>query len=296
MNFQNIFLAKLLSGDKLTSALTVSQFLPTTYPLQPDEPECLLSLTAAGYIKSCYPYRYEIMDLPFFCILYTIKGSGMYEVGQKKYCLLPGTFLFVDCEKKHKIYAEKNSWDFYQLFLYKTQCLFFYKQFTIKYGSITTIPQCPYIISLFSRLTAEPFTLNRDLLFNNHRLLTEILTAAILTPSAYRDDFAPPYLRKMKKIMDTQYASPQSLTQFEMILGISRYRLSREFHNLYELPPLQYLNRRRIEESKKLLQDPAITVYEAGRLVGIDNTTHFIRLFRKYAGTTPANYRSSLQS
>lgn len=295
MDFKKLFLAKLLSNNKLTSSLTVSQFLPPEMPIQPDKTEDLLSLAASGMVSCCYPYRYEIMDLPYFCLLYTIKGSGMFEAGEKRISLTPGTFLFTDGTKRHKIYTEKNSWNFYQLFLEKRGCLFFFNEFTAKYGSAVTISQTPYILSLFCRLTEVPRTLSRDVLFINHRLLTDLLTAAILTPSPLRDDLAPSYLREMKKTMDTRYASAHSLSQFEESLGISKYRLSREFHNFYQISPLQYLNRCRIEEAKKLLQDSSMAVYQAGRIVGIDNTTHFIRLFRKYTGITPDHYKKSLR-
>lgn len=296
MDFCKLFLVKLLSGNKLTSDLTVSQCLPPEFPIHPNDSDSLLSLIASGSVSCCYPYRYEIADLPCLCIIYTVKGSGVFETGQKKFSLTPGTFLFTDCTKRHKIYTEKNSWNFYQLFLEKTECSFFFNEFTAKYGNVATISGTPYILSLFCRLTEVPKTLSRDCLFINHRLLTNLLTAAVLKPSSLRDDLAPPYLREMKKLMDTRYASPHSLTKFEETLRISRYRLSREFRNFYMIPPLQYLNKRRIEEAVKLLQDPSMAVYEAGRLVGIDNTTHFIRLFRKYTGTTPANYKNSLSS
>jgi AraC-like DNA-binding protein len=294
LEFNKLFLTHLLSNSKLTPALNIIQCLPNDYFVKPELEDSLLSLLAAGYIKSGYPYRYETADLPCLCILYTVSGSGVLEAGDKKLCLTPETFLFIDGSRRHKIYTEKNSWIFYQLFLEKSKCIFFLKEFNEKFGDIATISATPYILSLFCRLTEIPEVINRDSLIINHRLLTDLLTASILTPAASQVDMAPHYLREMKKIMDSRYASPQSLTQFEETLGISRYRLSREFHNLYQVPPLQYLNRRRIEEAKRLLQDPSIAVYEAGRLVGIDNTTHFIRLFRKYTGTTPANYRNSL--
>lgn len=294
MEFNKLFLAHLLSNNKLTSAFSACQCLPPEYPLTPEEGDSLLSLMAAGYMNTCYPYRYEITDLPCLCILYTLSGSGVYETGDKRLSLSPETFLFIDGSIRHKIYTEKNSWNYYQLFIEKSKCLFFFREFVKTWGNLAIIPSTPYILSLFSRLTEIPEFLSRDNLIINHRLLTDLLTAAVLPPFASQSDVAPPYLREMKKIMDTRYASSHSLTQFEQTLGISRYRLSREFHELYQVPPLQYLNRRRIEEAKKLLQDPAITVYEAGHRVGMENTTHFIRIFRKYTGTTPANYKNSL--
>jgi AraC-like DNA-binding protein len=294
LEFNKLFLTHLLSDNKLTPSLNIIQCLPNEYLVKPELDDSLLSLLASGYIKSYYPYRYESVDLPCLCILYTVSGSGVFETEDRKLCLTPETFLFIDGSRKHKISAEKNSWNFYQLFLEKSKSLFFLKEFHNKFGDMTTLTTTPYIHSLFRRLTEVPEVLNRDSLIINHRLLTDLLTASILTPAASQADLAPYYLREMKKTMDSQYASPHSLAQFEEALGISKYRLSREFHTLYQVPPLQYLNRRRIEEAKRLLEDPSIAVYEAGRLVGIDNTTHFIRLFRKYTGTTPSHYRNSL--
>lgn len=296
MKFNDLFLTHLLSNKKLPFALSISQFLPTEFPLHPHAPENMLSLLASGYINSFYPYQYELKDFPSFCIILSVKGSGLFEAKQKVQRLCPGTLLFMDCKIKHKICAEKNSWEFYQLFLEETGSSFFYEQFTSRQGNTVMLSLSPYILSLLNRLVAIPQSSDKDILFVNHRLLTNLLTTALLQKSEHSDDYAPSYLRKMKKIMDTQYAAAHSLAQFEETFGISRYRLSKEFHKYYKEPPLQYLNRRRIEEAKKLLQDPSMAVYKAGRLVGIDNTTHFIHLFQKYTGTTPVTFRRSLFS
>ncbi len=56
------------------------------------------------------------------------------------------------------------------------------------------------------------------------------------------------------------------------------------------------LSRIRIEESKKLLgQKEDQTISEICRLVGFDNTTTYIRIFKKIEGVTPGKY-AELQS
>jgi len=47
----------------------------------------------------------------------------------------------------------------------------------------------------------------------------------------------------------------------------------------------------RINEAKHMLRFTNLTIHEIGSAVGIDNTTHFINLFKKNAGITPLQFR-----
>jgi len=56
----------------------------------------------------------------------------------------------------------------------------------------------------------------------------------------------------------------------------------------------EQLNGIRIEHAKALLSDPKCLIYEVGSMVGLINTTYFTRLFRRYTGQTPSEYRKAL--
>lgn len=55
-----------------------------------------------------------------------------------------------------------------------------------------------------------------------------------------------------------------------------------------------YLDQVRIEEAKKLLMDNSMKVYEIAEQVGYKNVDYFHRKFKKYEGTSPAEYRKKL--
>ena len=57
------------------------------------------------------------------------------------------------------------------------------------------------------------------------------------------------------------------------------------------MAPIQYLNRFRIDQAKRLLTTSDKAVGEIGRLVGVPDPGYFCRLFRKLAGETPESYR-----
>ncbi len=54
---------------------------------------------------------------------------------------------------------------------------------------------------------------------------------------------------------------------------------------------ISYLNRIRIEASKKLLRDISIPLMDVSYLVGIDDQSYFIKAFKRKTGLTPGKYR-----
>lgn len=55
----------------------------------------------------------------------------------------------------------------------------------------------------------------------------------------------------------------------------------------------ELLSRRRVEQAKQLLANPNARVSEVAYEVGFQSLTHFNRIFRKLAGQSPSEYRSS---
>mgnify|MGYP000755642574 len=106
-------------------------------------------------------------------------------------------------------------------------------------------------------------------------------------------DCVPSYLLSVKNQMDKNYAEPLSLDDLEATYRISRYRICREFSFHFGESPMRYLNSRRIDAAKRLLLTTDLSVHEVGSQVGIENTNHFINLFKKDTGTTPLSFKQA---
>ena len=107
----------------------------------------------------------------------------------------------------------------------------------------------------------------------------------------YKEPKIPAYLLEMKALFDIDYQADYSLDELEELFNISKYRLCREFHSFFGEPPLQYLNGKRMELASDLLLTTDYRIHEVGSLVGIDNTNHFIYLFKKKTGLTPFAFK-----
>ena len=87
------------------------------------------------------------------------------------------------------------------------------------------------------------------------------------------------------------YEEPYSLKELCVAIGMSRSHFTRLFHRETGVPPVVWLNRYRIEQSKKLLLATDKPIHKIARAVGIPNTNYFSRLFRKINGMVPRDYR-----
>lgn len=123
--------------------------------------------------------------------------------------------------------------------------------------------------------------------------LNDIFTelCVLSADSSLLRDQIPSYIREIKLMFDENYQETYSLADLERRFETSRYRLCREFTHYFGRSPIQYLNHRRIEAAKVLLVSTNLSVHEVGSSVGIDNTNHFINLFKKETGATPLVFK-----
>lgn len=63
------------------------------------------------------------------------------------------------------------------------------------------------------------------------------------------------------------------------------------FKQQFGISPVEYINQKRIELAKKLLQTIETNIADICFSCGFNNHNHFIKTFKKYTQTTPANYR-----
>ncbi|NLI21921.1 MAG: response regulator [Clostridiales bacterium] len=68
--------------------------------------------------------------------------------------------------------------------------------------------------------------------------------------------------------------------------------LSRTFKQNMGLSFREHVNKLRIEQARRLLDDPEAKAYEVASRVGIEDPNYFSTLFKKYAGVTIKQYRS----
>lgn len=131
-------------------------------------------------------------------------------------------------------------------------------------------------------------------IFFMQQYATDLMTyfrQSLVLPANQMARSVPSYLKKVRRHLDEHYALTFVLDDVVEQYGVSKYKFCHDFKDFYGQPPLQYLNEQRILHAKDLLLSTDVPVHEIGSMVGIDNTNHFIKLFKRYTGATPLQYR-----
>jgi two-component system response regulator YesN len=99
------------------------------------------------------------------------------------------------------------------------------------------------------------------------------------------------HIQRALHFIHNNYATNISLGQVAQTVRLSRYHFSRLFKEITGLTYQSYVNRVRIEQAKKMLNDDALSVTDAGYAVGYSDLTHFERIFKKIVGSNPTQFR-----
>lgn len=80
-------------------------------------------------------------------------------------------------------------------------------------------------------------------------------------------------------------------------MGVSPSHLSRYFKHQMGNGVLEYIHQSRVNLAKDLLKNaPEIKIRDVAARSGFCNITTFIRVFKKYEGVTPGQYREALET
>ncbi|MBV8092696.1 MAG: helix-turn-helix transcriptional regulator [Acetobacteraceae bacterium] len=85
-----------------------------------------------------------------------------------------------------------------------------------------------------------------------------------------------------------------SLTMLAKLARLSPHHFCRAFKQSFGIPPHRYHRNRRIENAKRLLALPALSITEIGLNIGYSETSAFTAAFRRATGLTPTGYRQIL--
>ncbi|MEW6360315.1 MAG: AraC family transcriptional regulator [Planctomycetota bacterium] len=93
------------------------------------------------------------------------------------------------------------------------------------------------------------------------------------------------------RFIEENYAAPLTLPEIAQHFFTSPYHFSRIFKETTGLSPIAYLNRTRMENAKRLLLAPDLTVKAVAARVGYRDPHYFARAFAREEGMTPTGYR-----
>jgi AraC family cel operon transcriptional repressor len=85
----------------------------------------------------------------------------------------------------------------------------------------------------------------------------------------------------------------KGLDRFYVLCGKCREHISRQLKQHYDISPVEFIARLRIEYAARLLSDTSMQLHEIAWECGFENLNYFFTAFKKHFAVTPRKYRLS---
>jgi AraC-like DNA-binding protein len=275
---------------------------PSSFAFHNTEELPFMSLHAIGWEQTRsedYSYSGENRSENGHVIFqYTLSGEGRIEIDGSLHNVPKGSAFLVKTPSFHRYYydpATIEPWDFIWFNIKgKDAQMFWDRIIGAKDGQVVTLHPDSLPIKLFwkmyKRISSEEL---RDTSVLS-TLLYEWIVAMLRTDNKPESavDRTHPMLKKAKLFMRNNLAQQISLEEIAHHVGVSKYYLCRLFHKHDEVPPLEYLRRRRIEIAATELRNTDRPIHVISQDLGFDNASYFGKSFRHYMGMSPREYRT----
>ncbi|MBQ8111323.1 MAG: helix-turn-helix transcriptional regulator [Clostridia bacterium] len=121
--------------------------------------------------------------------------------------------------------------------------------------------------------------------------MTRLRASALLDTPSSRFGQKAEQLKPALEYIETHYSQAISLETLARLTGMSPKYFCRFFRTIVHRSPIDYVNYYRVECASHFLSSGDMTVAEIAQHCGYNDSSFFIKQFRKYKGLTPKQYR-----
>ncbi|MFS0726357.1 AraC family transcriptional regulator [Paenibacillus sp. 1P07SE] len=253
-----------------------------------------------GHLSTFSNYFTERENLDSYLIVYTISGRGYLQYRDHTYPIQPGKGFWIDCRNYQNYRADYDTgWELLFVHFYGGASQDYFQQFDQQHlrkrGPVVDLGNDQAIPSSIHKLIQLHRQQNIETELRSSKYITDLLTTLLshtLTSHHVSDtNITPTYIEDMTSYLEQHYAEKLTLDTLASQFSVSKYHLAREFKRYIGLTPFEYQFNSRMNKAKELLKYSQHSVEEISHLIGIDQVSHFIRLFKKQEDTTPLVYR-----
>lgn len=103
----------------------------------------------------------------------------------------------------------------------------------------------------------------------------------------------PPWLQKLREEAENWSSLARAPHRLHARCPCHPSHLCKSFRRYYGETPTDFINRLRLRQAVRLLDEPGAKIAAVAAELGFDSLSHFHRLFKRHYGLTPAGYRRS---
>lgn len=238
--------------------------------------------------------RSEGYYMPQF--IYCTEGEGVLIINGSSCTILPNQGFFLPAGTPHEYYTTGDVWDTHWLVLGGRGIDDILERFGFTEPAVYTLSDITRLNHLFKKIYS---TLKSDRLYGNYYaggfaydFLVELYRLANNKVSADEGGDNRTMLSVVDYI-DSHYTEEISLEQLSEVAGVTKQHLCKLFRKTFNMRPVEYITKLRIQHAKRLLLTTNDTVKEISESLGFSDSGYFCRVFKRYEMMSPLDFRKS---
>ena len=240
----------------------------------------------------------QLHSHPFMESALVVGGEGKLILENETYPVASGNLVLIPPNKLHtEVSSSHNPLEYYFLGVRN----FSIHEEMMDSSSNSYCPVLPLgeLVSLVEPVFTEMFQ-EMKLHRAGHEMMVQSLLLKLAVLLTRRTDLKASFdsteeMRRgcaiVKEYIDSHYADKITLDDLARISCISKFHLIHEFSRYVGKPPIAYQLKRRIQESKYLLESTDSSIADISCTLGFSSISHFSQRFKLEEGCSPLKYR-----
>lgn len=263
------------------------------YPIIGLEKELPLYVLNIG-LQHCQDHIIRKEGYPFPQFLYCTKGSGTLLYDDEKYTISAFTGIFLPAHYPHEYFANEEVWDIHWVVPDGNALASMLSHFKLTQPTVCKLVDVSKLNTLFHSIHE---TLRADNLYGNYsasgylyQFIIEFNRNLIQKSNVQMASHSA--LMKALRYIDDHYTEAITMDDLCATSHVTKQHLCLLFRNTLHTRPMEYIAKRRVQTAKELLIGTTQTLEEIAESTGFCTTSYFCKLFKKYVGLTPTQFRN----
>lgn len=264
------------------------------YPIIGKESQLPLFLISVGLNEWQYHVVCREGD-SYHKALYCTKGCGTLILNEKEHIIKPYTAFFIPAGCPHEYYTNGDAWDTHWVIPGGNACEEMLKAMGFDVPVIFPIQQeeIKYLDHCFRRMHESVIG---DRVHGNFRASGYLYSFLIeFSRIANKGDGnlpTNPVVTRALDFIDANYMKKLDLNAVSQAAQVSTQHLCRLFRTTLNCRPMEYIAKRRIQAAKELLLKSDKSTELIAEETGFCDSSYFCKLFKRYEGITPSQFRN----
>ena len=263
------------------------------------------------YVNKDHPlYNMSLHQHKEWELIRILEGATQIQIDEQAYNAKQGDILVIPDGSLHgflhtECVYECLTFDLYELFhnmnyINKFLLPFYQKQYS---------PQILFpnyqedIYPIVSEIMSAFYSSNSGLceltsIINIGRLFTTILQKNSYTECSDSHIEIPIHFDQLKPVLEyieKHYSEKLTISELAAIFPMNNRYFYDSFKTIMHQTPMEYVNYYRIEQAKLMLSSTNKSILEIGLECGFCDSSHFLKIFKKYNHMTPKEYRKLMR-